>query len=126
MRTYDADTDYENLCEWWALHKQAPIALCMIPDSGLIVEGVAAGFLYLTNAKLGIIDLYVSNPKASKEARNNALNEITEELISLAHHRDCKAILATSSLQAVEKRALDFGFENIGNVKVFLKNLEGA
>ena len=95
----------------------------IFPTNGFIVEGVAAGFIYLTDSSLAIIDCFISNPDSNLETRNHALNAITEKLLELAARRHYSIIKCDTKLEAIKERALAFGFKPTGSHDSFVKVL---
>lgn len=123
IRRYDPELDYQTISHWYSLRGMPSVSQEMIPGIGFIKEGCAAGFLYLTDTKLAIIDLFISNPESRKEQRDDALDGIVEDLIKEAKIWGVKGILATSALRAIEARALAFDFKYTGTVKSFFLKL---
>lgn len=92
-------------------------------DTGFIVDDVAAGFLYLTNSGIGIIDGYISNAMADKFDRDNAVNLITMNLIASARTAGIKLLKCDSQNKKVINRAKDHGFREIGLFTSLVKEM---
>ena len=95
----------------------------MIPDTGFIYPGVAAGFVYTTNTQVAIIEGYYTNPQSTKEERDTALNEITEALLRKITLLGVKYVKCDSCIPAVIERAKRFGFKDVGTFTSLFKEL---
>ena len=88
------ESDYEILTDWWKAWGWPALAKDMLPDNGtggIMVEhegeNVVAGFLYWSNSKLVWLDWIISNPKVSRDIRQEAI----KKLILTAEHMTKKA-----------------------------------
>lgn len=85
-----------------------------IPQIGYVATSsdgpIAAGFLRDCDGVFGIIDGLVSNPKASSEARDQALDMITEKIIEQAKDMKLDGIVAWSNHKNTLLRASRHGF----------------
>ena len=115
--------DYSQMERWGNARDVKPPPINLLSDTGLIVDDVAVGFLYITNSDLGIIEGYMTNPEADKFDRHKALNGITLELIEMAKNAGCKLLKCDTKLNEIVTRAKDFGFVELGQYKTFVKEL---
>lgn len=75
------DKDINTIKEWWSLWPDwKPLPNDFLPDDGLgglIVEKdnnlIVAGFIYLTNAKVALLEWIISNPNYRDNDRDNAI-----------------------------------------------------
>ena len=88
------ESDWETLSDWWKAWKWPVMAKDMLPDNGtggIMVENegenIVAGFLYWSNSKLVWLDWIISNPKVSRDTRQEAI----KKLILTAEHMTKKA-----------------------------------
>lgn len=78
---------------------------------GFIVPGVAAGFIgRIEKINVAIMDGLVTNPLASSEARDKALDLIVTKLIEAVQQTGVKSIMAFSEQDAIHVRARKHGF----------------
>lgn len=77
---------------------------------GAIEPGVAVGFLYITDSNVAIIDYFVSNPAATKEARSLALSAILESLTALARELGFELLWAVSDSENMARRGIEQGW----------------
>lgn len=116
-------SDLNQVQEWAKARGAGEMDESLLSSTGMIVDGVAAGFLYLTNSRAAIIDGYISNPNSLKLERDQALNAITKGLLELARACGAKFIKCDSQLPAIQQRALANGFKSVGIYAVFTQEL---
>jgi len=81
--------------EWWKAWPkwQAP-ADDFLPETGVVVESenkaIAIGFIYLTNAKVALLEWIVSDPKYREEDRDKALELLITGAENMVKHLDYK------------------------------------
>lgn len=117
------DKDFSVLREWWRGWGMTPVPRELLPETGMIVPGVCAGFLYLTNSALGLIETYISNPEASKRLRDEGLDELTHALISLAKDHGVTLLRCDSKNLSVIERAKKFQFEELPAGRVLMRRM---
>ena len=97
----------------------------LLPDSGFWVPGVAAGWVYLTNSKLALLEPIVANPGCDKIERSKALDLLVHALLAFARDNGAVTMMALSQHPAIEARALRLGFgKAAGPFHIYLKGLE--
>jgi hypothetical protein len=115
--------DYPMIAEWYRSQMEPCPPIDLLPKNGFIVEDICAGFLYLTDSRLGIIDCYISNPEVSKDLRDKALNLVTLEIIDKAREYNCRVLMATSNVAAVKRRTELHGFKYVCENSVYSKEI---
>lgn len=95
----------------------------IFPPTGFIVDEIAAGFLYLTDAAVAVIDCYVSNPASDKERRDAALDAITNALLDVAKTKKIKLVKCETQIEAIKSRAIKHGFFLVGPHDIFMKRI---
>jgi hypothetical protein len=70
------DKDYKTLCEWWSVWNFVPPPQVLLPTTGFVASEAAAAFLYLSNSPVAWMEWAVVDPKATKQQRNESLNEL--------------------------------------------------
>ena len=107
--------DYDSiLVDWWEGWKWTPPSKDFLPENGaggFIVYDedipVCAGYIYLTNSKVGWCDWVVSNFKyKDKEKRRVALTQLVSTLTSALSIHGCKysyALINSKSLMSIYK-----------------------
>jgi hypothetical protein len=101
---------HECVCEWSAGHGLGEPPGHVLPDTGVVVEGVCALFLYLTNSSVGFCESLIVNPEASHEEINEAIPACFQELEKLAARHGVSILWATTFIPGVVERAKEQGF----------------
>lgn len=122
MRRYAA-TDLPEVAGWYAARALRAPTADMLPDCGVIVQGVAAGWLYGTDSAVCLLDGYITNPAASPEDRNAALDAITGELLAAARGRGFRHVIAYTGTPSIEARAISHGFLAAGSRRMLERGL---
>lgn len=93
VRYFDFEKDYENIVEWYKKWKYLPISKETMPPHGLIVSNagydIGAAWLYITNARVALIEGAIMNPNAPRTARKGAHAFIIEAMKYLAKDLGC-------------------------------------
>jgi len=103
-------TDYPTLASWWRARDWSVPSYDMLPATGMIVDGVAAGFLYRTDSKICWLEFVISNPESDKSDRSQALNLIIDDLLSQAKESGFKSVFTSLEHPGLIQRYEDFGF----------------
>ena len=83
VRRYTS-SDYSSLETWWKDQNWSSVPEDHLPEYGLIVDGIAAAFLYRTDSKFALLEFVIANPNSSKEERSEALDLIIDNLLFVA------------------------------------------
>lgn len=102
--------DLETLDKWFKSHGMDPITAHYLPKTGFIVDGVAAGFLYVTDSAVGWIENLISNKATSVEERNTALDLVVQAALSHAKSIGLECVVGFTELAPVADRAEKLGF----------------
>lgn len=114
-RRYNKDTDFQDVTSWWLLHDQIPPLPAMYPETGFIVENVAAAFLFRTDSSMALIEMIIYNPETPKDIRQKALNEVIESVILEAASLGYETLSGFTDMGVVIERAKSFGFTEVKN-----------
>ena len=118
-----APSDYEELLQWYSDWEEPPPALELLPKTGFVIQNICAGFLYMTDARLGILDCFISNPSSPKEKRTEAINALADNLLACAKFYGCRAVMASSNILSIKQRCEDLGFVYKGETSLYIKEL---
>lgn len=121
MRTI-REHDFYTLDTWREERGVPLVPRDLYPPDGLIVEGVAAGFLTLTTSKMALVENVVTNPRALKEDREKAVIEIVKKLEELAVSKGCKYLVGITQNSKVEQYCEWLGAKPV-KAKMFGKEL---
>ena len=90
---------YDLICTWWEARSWPVIPWTTLPSNGYVVyedeKPIIAGFLYLSDSALGMIEWIVASPDTTKEERARGFDRLMEELLKTAKENDIQ-ILYTS------------------------------
>lgn len=122
MRLYESD-DYAALKSWFQARGVSAPAPSALPRLGVIVDGIAAGFLIQTDTSIACIDFYISNPEIEPHRRDHALDLITKALLKHAKRLGFKYVKSTTYLDVIAKRAKAHGFNEVGMFRTFVRGV---
>jgi hypothetical protein len=116
-----SDTDYDNLLtKWWADWGMEPVQKSFLPMDGkgglIVYDGdipVCAGFLYLTNSKVALVNWVVSNKEyRGKKNRTIAIQFLLNALTDSAKLAGCEWVYTH-----IKSWQLEHYFEEVGFIK---------
>ncbi len=100
---------FEELQRWFQARNE-DLAREGLPQSGFVIPGKAAGFLYRTDSSLALIENLVASPELRPEERSAAVDAIVLAVSDEARRLGFKMLLGYTQLDAVVKRAVRLGF----------------
>lgn len=103
-------SDYPTLVAWWSAQNFPTIPPQFLPTTGLIIDGLCAGFLYGSDSAICWLEWVVANPEADKAERRAALDELIEALAANAASRGYKAIFTSVVHPGLLERYKQHGF----------------
>lgn len=106
------DSDYDMLCGWWDDWGWTPPQKDFLPTIGVVVEEVAAGFLYVTNSKVCWVDWIISDKNYRGEDRDDIINVVLASLEEISKDYDAKFLYAL-----IKHKKLMEKYEAMGYVK---------
>ncbi len=118
------EADRAQLDAWYTAHGYSPLRPGELPATGFVFEGVAAGFLYRTDADTVILEGFITNPDAAPDARYHALEQVHAALITAAQQSGARRILALTADDSLKQRALTHGFTSLGLFELLERNLD--
>lgn len=80
MRKLDLQKDYPTLEKWWASHNWPAVPREALPETGLIIDDMCAGFMYKTDSCLAWIEWIVANKEAPRTLRAISLQKLVKGL----------------------------------------------
>lgn len=113
------DSNYAEIKEWYESWLLGVPPKDSLPEYGLIIPAVAAGFLITTNCKLGILEFFISNPRVSNYERHLALDQIVPALIQHGMDIGLKYFKCDTQISSLRIRAERIGFDYIGEFSTF-------
>jgi hypothetical protein len=114
-RRFEPAKDLEAMQEWFSDRGLNAKWLEELPPVGFVAvhEGfpICAGFLRRCEGGMGMIDSYVTDPKASPELRDKALEVVTNQIITFAKESGLRRLIAYSVDKNTLLRAERWGFK---------------
>ena len=111
------ESDWETLSDWWKAWKWPVMAKDMLPDNGtggIMVENegenIVAGFLYWSNSKLVWLDWIISNPKVSRDIRQEAIKKLILTAESMTKEAGSKFMMSISRSNSLLKIHKELGW----------------
>lgn len=95
---------------WWSAQGWPPVAIELLPQTGVIVDECAAGFLYKTDSRFALLELVVGDPAVDKERRQAAVDKVVDCLTFMAGEAGYTAIFATIRHPRLQKAYEKAGF----------------
>ena len=103
--------DYDTLVSWWKGHGWEVTPVSCLPPDGFIIEGVCAGWLYLTNSSLALFGWPVGNPDANPKEIREGMKLILEETKCCMRACDRKVMMAFTNRLGLENIYREHGFQ---------------
>jgi hypothetical protein len=116
------ENDIEEVIGWFHSRK-IEITSDYLPKTGFIAPGVAAGFIYRTDANFCIFECFISNPNTTKEERNTALNSIVTHMIEKAKNLGYKDAYGFATSQSMIRHGMEQGFRYVETCSTIIKDL---
>lgn len=115
--------DYDSLMQWYRARAMSPIAFEDLPPTGFIVPDVAAGFLGKTDFQVGFVEAFVTNPRATPEQRNQALDLIAFTVQQEADRSGLRKLYALTMQGCIAERAEAHEFRSVGHFELLAKEI---
>lgn len=115
--------DYTQISHWFMDRKMNPPSRLELPSIGFIVDDYCEGFLIRTDTNTAIIDFMVTNPKADKLYRKQAMDKVVKALISMAKRKNFHKVKCDSQIPSIKEKAIELGFTNLGSYDSFYKEI---
>jgi len=126
---------YPIICNWWKEWNWPPVNPRCLPDDGIIIdeegENICAGWLWLTNSSMCVVDLIVTaKKKFAGNLRKEALDYLIINLEQLATFRGFKEVFTCARNPYLIKKLLNLDYgkdsktgQGDDNVTVFIKKI---
>tara|TARA_Y100000114_G_C11594496_1_gene247355 strand:- start:196 stop:591 length:396 start_codon:yes stop_codon:yes gene_type:complete len=111
------ESDYEALCEWWKAWKWPPVEKDFLPDNGTggyVIEKdgvmIVAGFVYITNSKVALLEWIISNPEYRETDRDMAITCLIKAIETLIKDWGYKYVFSVGRTKALIERHKKLGY----------------
>jgi len=116
-------SDLPEMNGWYASRGKGGVSEDMLPVFGLIEPGVAAGFLYLTDSSLCLLEGFVSNPESEPMAAFMALGRIVRGLTVEAEKAGCRHVVGFTNLDGMVSVTRRQGFRANGQYEMVAREV---
>ena len=111
------ESDYEALCEWWKAWKWPPVEKDFLPDNGTggyVIEKdglmIVAGFVYITNSKVALLEWIISNPEYRETDSDTAITCLIRAIETLIKDWGYKYVFSVGRTKALIERHKKLGY----------------
>jgi len=118
--------DYPLISKWYVKHGMSPPKQECLSDMGYIVNERVAGWLYVTNSNVAMIEGVISDPDTLSSARKHDLKRLCGTLIDMSMALGCTQILAITDHPGIEQLCDDFGFKEIEKKAFLLRDKDDS
>jgi hypothetical protein len=118
LTPFDAEIHMEAVRGWAVAQGIEPMLDEILPRVGIIKPGVAVGWLYQTDSGVGLIEQFVTNPKAPGRDRHAAVDEIGIALLGEAKRLGLVRVFLHTSHRSIARMCLRLGFQYRGPTHV--------
>jgi hypothetical protein len=98
------------LCGWWEAWGWIPPPKDFLPEIGVIVDEVAAGFLYISNSKISWVDWIVSDKNYRGEDRDDIINVVLASLEEISKDYDTKFLYSLIKHEKLMEKYQSMGY----------------
>lgn len=112
VERFSVPRDLAAMNGWYTARGQPQVFGDALPAYGLVVRGVAVGFLYSTDSTIAFADGYVTNPAAPLRERALALRLITRAILSEAKRRGYRTVLGICASPGLGRLVRRLGFRD--------------
>lgn len=110
--------DYPMIASWFKERGKPVPSQDLLSDLGFIADERVAGWIYITNSSLAMIENVISNPNTVPSLRRESTKRLCSTLVESAMVLGFNNIFAISNHPAIEKICKDMGFRSAA-FKVF-------
>lgn len=115
--------DLDTMNEWYAARGLPRVPRDALPAVGFIVDKLAAGFLYRTDAPgLALVDGVVTAPDAPRLARAKAVEDVVRALSIEARKLRIPRVVGLTSVSGMSRLCERLGWTRIGTYQLLRKD----
>ena len=116
------DVDLPEIHRWHEA-RQAPFNPGFLPEHGWWVPGVAAGWLWLVENRMAMLDSFISNPVRPGKERRAALSAIIETMKTFAWANSVEKVFCLSQNPRIAVLCQQHGLDPKGTFTLYGKEL---
>lgn len=115
-----ASKDFPMIVQWYRQRNLTPPDPRALSDVGFIADGRVAGWLYLTNSNIAMIEGIISDPNSSSSLRRESIDKLVGFMIDFALQLGYTQILGVSKHMRIHDVGKKFGFKALPHTVLYL------
>lgn len=120
-------SDYEIATKWWLAHGwERPISKEVLPPTGITIEGVCMGWVYITNSDVANMCWVVGNPEVKGLKIVQGVVTLMKAMIQLAKKHGNNKVFMSTKHESLIRMAKTAGFTTMEEGATNLLWIEGA
>lgn len=128
VRMFNIAQDYQDVKTWWLHYEEwSPIPISSLSSRGYIAEKegikLAAGWLYMTDSDIFIMEWLIGNPEVAHEERGKALDMVIDRILSEAKEYGARMVHTQSINERLAKRLVAHKFAKAETTVNYFRSL---
>lgn len=107
-------SDLTAVSQWWVGWGEAALTFAELPEFGLLVPGVAAMWLYRSEAGVALLESLITNPEADRQSRAAAIGALVAALVAEAGRQGFRCVVGFTANPRVVVHAENAGMQAAG------------
>jgi hypothetical protein len=112
--------DFPLIVHWYRQRNLTPPDPRALSDTGFIADGRVAGWLYLTNSNIAMIEGIISDSKSSPGLRRESLDKLIGFMVDFALELGYTQFIGVTRHPSIEKTGKKFGFRKLPHTILYL------
>lgn len=109
---------------WYEKHKMTAPNKHLLSDLGYMVDGRVAGWLYVTNSGIAMIENIISDPDSVPSLRRESLDKLVGFMVDVALSLGYTTIVGLTKHPQIFKLGNKFGFQEMKEYKLMVLSAE--
>ena len=105
------DQDYDLACKWWTAQDWEPVHEMFLPETGVAVDNICMGWIYLSNSKVAHAEWIIGNPEVHGKSKLRAINTVIDGLTAIAKKHGAKFIFTSIKNSGLMRILENKGFQ---------------
>lgn len=112
--------DFPIIVHWYRKRKLTPPDPRALSDVGFIADNRVAGWLFITNSNIAMIEGIISDPESTPSLRKESLNKLIGFLIDFALSLGYTQIIGVTKHPNVQELGKRYGFKTLPHTVIYL------
>ena len=110
VRDFNPENDMSDVLRWLKGHKQGDISADILPPNGFVIDGICAGWLYLTDSPVSLFGWPVGNFDKSPKVIYEGFSKLILHVQKFAVEAGCPVIFTYTNQHGLLKLYKKLGF----------------